>query len=598
MLYGIKTVEVKSMVNQVTLSTQKNGDRPPDIIIKQSFKVAFQSFADYVLDHNGKEEGITSVDNDYDVLYNNLERKKGQHDNFAEYVSRHDVTVLEDGVESNLLPVFNNKTNNMTLDDFKTTKNHLSNAAKRHNIMWQTSISFSDEFLIEEGLMDNAVDRRIDQQRMKDVIRKRMPYLLESEGISESAEWFGAIHLRGDINDKHVHIHVATFEPGETKRPMVYNKFTGHKEPRGKMVYRNLDNFKKGIWRNIRKSEFLLRDRDIEFYVDHGKKDIREKFANQLIEYRELSRLNELIRALPENKKLWRAKSNAMDMRSANALAYGIVEEFLAGNGQSDFDSFKLNTEKLQEIYETGFGESKKNYSVERIKTLKELMVNQIYKEIKALPPEAFDKAISVELESLSHEELQRRKEQLEAKIIAFKDNEKGNLDNVGRIKLKQLKKQSGLIKSIIKRQNLTADLETNNDELNQYRELFFSGIEGNEAEFVNFKINQLSDQNRLIQLQLKPTKTLTLIEKQQRDTLRQSKVNIHQLSPDKMLNDQYKLLKENRLKEIELRQKLKIKDFKNDFGLPGDIKLNVEVITKLQDEIKILDLKKNCTRK
>lgn len=64
------------------------------------------------------------------------------------------------------------------------------------------------------------------------------------------------------------------------------------------------------------------------------------------------------------------------------------------------------------------------------------------------------------------------------------------------------------------------------------------------------------------------------------------------------MLNDQYKLLKENRLKEIELRQKLKIKDFKNDFGLPGDIKLNVDVITKLQDEIKILDLKKNCTRK
>ncbi|QIL50626.1 hypothetical protein G7084_04450 [Weissella coleopterorum] len=322
------------MVNQVTLSTQKIGERPPDIIVKHGFKVAFQSFADYVLDHNGKEEGITSVENDYDVLYNKLERKKGQHDNFAEYVSRHDVTALEDGVESELLPVFNSKTNNMTMDDFKTTKQHLSDAAKRHNIMWQTSISFSDEFLIEEGLMDNAVDRRIDQQRMKDVIKKRMPQLLENEGISESAEWFGAIHLRGDINDKHVHIHIATFEPGETKRPMVYNKLTGHKEPRGKMVYRNLDNFKKGIWRNIRKSEFLLRDREILKDVDRGKNEIREKFTNQIIEYRELSQLNELIRVLPASEKLWRAKSNAVDMQSANEVAYGIVEKFLEGNGQ------------------------------------------------------------------------------------------------------------------------------------------------------------------------------------------------------------------------------------------------------------------------
>ncbi|QIL50627.1 hypothetical protein G7084_04455 [Weissella coleopterorum] len=219
-------------------------------------------------------------------------------------------------------------------------------------------------------------------------------------------------------------------------------------------------------------------------------------------------------------------------------------------------------------------------------------MVNQIYKEIKALPPEAFDKAISVELESLSDEEIQRRKEQLEAQIKIIKN--KDSLDNSERIKLKQLKKQSGLVKSVIKRQNLTADLEINNSELNQYRRFFFSGVEGNAFEFVNFKINQLSDQNRLIQLQLKPTKTLTPMEKQRRDALMQSQVNIHQLSPDKMTDDQYKLLKENRLKEVELRQKLKIKDFKINFGLPGDIKLNVEVINKLQDEIKILDLKKS----
>jgi hypothetical protein len=227
----------------------------PDIIIKHKFQIAHKSYFKYTVDHNGKDKYVTNVNNDHDVAAEKYAAEngtgKGTYDTYLEYAGRSNVTALEEGVSGELLPTFTQNKLNITKEDGKLIEQHLGQAEENQTMMWKTVVSFSDEFLIEQGLMDNADDRNLDQQAIKKVIQNAMPEMLAAEGLSDTAEWFGAIHLYGDNNKRHIHVHLAIFEPGQSARPDKFNPKTFKIEPKGTFKQKTLRSFKSKIWRGM-----------------------------------------------------------------------------------------------------------------------------------------------------------------------------------------------------------------------------------------------------------------------------------------------------------------------------------------------------------
>ncbi|EPZ61868.1 hypothetical protein H477_5898 [[Clostridium] sordellii ATCC 9714] len=79
--------------------------------------------------------------------------------------------------------------------------------------MWQEVYSFDNEWLKKQGLYDPKT-KFLDEDKIKNAIRKSIEFSLEKSGMKETALWSGAIHYNTD----NIHIHVAICEPNPTKK--------------------------------------------------------------------------------------------------------------------------------------------------------------------------------------------------------------------------------------------------------------------------------------------------------------------------------------------------------------------------------------------
>lgn len=91
-------------------------------------------------------------------------------------------------------------------------KNNFAKAQNNGSIMWQEVYSFDNNFLKRQGLYD-PITNSLDEEKIKEAIRKSIDYSLEKTNIKDSAIWSGAIHYNTD----NIHIHVAICEPNPTQ---------------------------------------------------------------------------------------------------------------------------------------------------------------------------------------------------------------------------------------------------------------------------------------------------------------------------------------------------------------------------------------------
>ncbi|CAK1237497.1 ATP-dependent DNA helicase subunit RuvB (RuvB) [Fructobacillus tropaeoli] len=281
--------------------------------------------------------------------------------------------------------------------------------------MWKTVISLSDDFLVKQQIMDNVKDRNLDQRRLKKVVQQVMPDLLKAEGIDQSANWFGNIHLKGDINDQHIHIHLATYEVN-TKRPIKKNILNGQLEPKGVFKQKTINHLKRDFWKAARldKNQEIERNLLIKRQIDSKK--LIQSFQKQdtiYHSYQQKETLNAIIHLLPENSKKWRAKSNAIEMKAANQLANDFIQNFLK-DSQANQDLLKDN-KKLQKVYQKGYGHSTKTdqYARDQQEKIQNRLVNELYRTIKNLEPQYFEIDYDQKERSLEkHAEIKKRLEE------------------------------------------------------------------------------------------------------------------------------------------------------------------------------------------
>lgn len=99
-------------------------------------------------------------------------------------------------------------------DEKQLLKSLYEKAQDNGSPMWQTVISFDNQWLEKNGIY-NSEDGFLDVKTLQEYTRSAMSKMLQQEGL-ETATWSAAIHYNTD----NFHIHVATVEPIPT-RPLI-----------------------------------------------------------------------------------------------------------------------------------------------------------------------------------------------------------------------------------------------------------------------------------------------------------------------------------------------------------------------------------------
>ena len=138
--------------------------------------------------------------------------------------------------------LFTAEKDSLTLQEKKHLKKVFSIAQTNQSLMWQTVISFDNNWLQKNGIYDMKT-KMLDERKLKAVTRKAINELLKNEGLDQ-AVWSASIHYNTD----NIHVHIATVEPYPMRKKMMYQ---GKEEVRGKFKLSNINHCKSVVINEI-----------------------------------------------------------------------------------------------------------------------------------------------------------------------------------------------------------------------------------------------------------------------------------------------------------------------------------------------------------
>lgn len=302
---------------------------------------------------------------------------------YIDYMKRSYAT-KEDSAEKT--GIFTSNTLNADIEETKNIKNMLQKARSNNSILWRGVISFDNDFLAQNGLYDPKT-KKVDQVGIKKAIQKAMPNVISREKLSDSAFWWGNIHLNTD----NVHVHIGISEI-ESARPTFFYEARHRKERKGKFEQKTLKGIKSQVYNALLKEK----SRDQNLRKEQLLANLREKLLNK-IGNQEVSKLDELERFyveqalnhLPESKRL-RYGSNAKDFQISKFFIDRYLERELEKS--NDFEKYKVETEKLLEDRKQAYTKADNNdmqqFVDQRIDDLKERLGNRTLKYLKGIKPQ------------------------------------------------------------------------------------------------------------------------------------------------------------------------------------------------------------------
>lgn len=273
-------------------------------------------------------------------------------EDYVDYMNRGYATKNEDKNEdTNLTTMFTATENNAPKIRLKETKDKLKQAHQNNSLMWQGVVSFDNEFLAKQGLYDPKTGK-VNQRAIKETIRQAMPSLMQREGLSDTAFWWGNIHL----NTRHVHVHLGISEI-ESNRPKVYFAPRDQMEYKGAFSQKTIKAFKSTIYHEIlnerEKKQLLRQEQKIGVFKQNLTNNIGN-LANKRDDYKARFFLEQAYNHFPQNKRL-RYRSNAKDFKVAKFYLDKYVKHFLAHDGREDYESFKQETRDYLANYKQAY---------------------------------------------------------------------------------------------------------------------------------------------------------------------------------------------------------------------------------------------------
>ena len=278
-----------------------------------------------------------------------------------EYFNRYSIYEDYMGNPEKTTGLFDSNSNCMSKEEKEYAQKLFEQAQQNGSVMWQDVFSFDNKWLEEQGLYD-PLTGSLDENKIKNAVRKAIDYSLEKKDMKDTAIWNGAIHYNTD----NIHIHVAICEPNP-------------KTTRGKRTQKTLDKMK-SVFVNE-----LLNSRE-------NYKDINNSIRNEIIDSnkkvkdKKLKRLaKKVIKNLPDDKRQWHYGYNTM--KEANKYLDEMTEYYIKTYKRKEYEELLEKLDKQEQILKEAYGEGGrekyKDYKQNKIDELYQRMGNAFLTEIK-----------------------------------------------------------------------------------------------------------------------------------------------------------------------------------------------------------------------
>lgn len=279
-----------------------------------------------------------------------------------EYFNRYSIYEDYMGNPEKTTGLFDSNSNCMSKEEKEYAQKLFEQAQQNGSVMWQDVFSFDNKWLEEQGIYD-PITGSLDENKIKNAVRKAIDYSLEKKDMKDTAIWNGAIHYNTD----NIHIHVAICEPNP-------------KTTRGKRTQKTLDKMK-SVFVNE-----LLNSRE-------NYKAINDSIRNNIVSPNEekmndinLKRLaKKVIKNLPDDKRQWHYGYNTM--KEANKYLDEMTEYYIKTYKRKEYEELLEKLDKQEQILKEAYGEGGrekyKDYKQNKIDELYQRMGNAFLTEIK-----------------------------------------------------------------------------------------------------------------------------------------------------------------------------------------------------------------------
>lgn len=310
----------------------------------QSTKKAFRSYINYV----NRDEAIRNAKMDQFNLYNNY---------------------MDNPLKTSGL--FTADKENLTDEERNVVKDLFEIAQGNGSLMWQTVISFDNDYLMEHGLYDSETGI-VNERKLQDLTRGCMRTILQKEGLEESAVWSAAIHFNTD----NIHIHIATVEPIPQREVIKDGKYAG--QMKGTFKMDSINAGKRYIINNILDNQVENKkiNEIIRNTIIGGKKN------HPLIKDEDLAKkFMEIHAKLPRDKRKWQYSMNAMV--NIRPDLDELTEMYIEKYHREDFEELRKMLLEQEKKYSKAYGGTTNKYVENKMDDLYKRMGNVILKEMK-----------------------------------------------------------------------------------------------------------------------------------------------------------------------------------------------------------------------
>jgi hypothetical protein len=270
--------------------------------------------------------------------------------------------------------IFTGHINHVNKDQRKELKALFERAQNKGSLLWKPIISFDNQWLIDNGLMDPET-KEVDEEKLRNCTRKALGKLLEKENLP-NGYWAGAIHKNTD----NIHIHLAFIDPNPSwteGEGRCFRNENGDLEQKGKFRAESIRAFKSTFVntivndreRNQRMSELT---RDTVYSPDFTDKIDKNFFLHR--------KFIALADKLPYDRRLLKYGNNFMKpyRKEIDRLTDAILDHYY----HDEMEELKSLLKQQEEAYKNAYGDKGNDYYENKMKDLHQRAGNQILKEV------------------------------------------------------------------------------------------------------------------------------------------------------------------------------------------------------------------------
>lgn len=223
--------------------------------------------------------------------------------------------------------LFTEKNRQLSNDEKQFLKGRFEQAQDNGSYMWQTVISFDNQWLEQYGLYDSKT-KTLDEDKLKELGTNGIKKMLHNENL-DHAIWSAAIHFNTD----NIHIHVATVEEIPMREKKMYQQYSYKSNEKNRLVRDGVivdlngnPVMKEEIKGKFSKKSFelckqyivneVIKEQDLNREINILLRDkmVRSVQGSEVLKDQIMAKqLMELHRSLPDcNRNLWNYNNNIM----------------------------------------------------------------------------------------------------------------------------------------------------------------------------------------------------------------------------------------------------------------------------------------------